>query len=305
MRVSKCTVEEINYEGRSMIDVVTSIAAVSRGKDSSNNPEVRFENLLKEASNSTPGRPFEYYPVVLNGSMFKLGVLLTPLKIDGVTQPKARAIDMDVFLSKIARYSYIENTGEEYKIYTNARTLLKAGYTLKEIPATPNNELAKYKVVKIKCPMYIWAQLMTHCGLSKVSQSDRVTGSEEYWLPEDVFTKIRSKREELSGTSLCFDRVTSTLHYGDFDGLLKILLTEVSQEDAQLFFKELGYKREIWSRAPYYFKMKTFIMGGWKNDPNAWENLFLERGVYPDRWKTWAQRETVEVAKMIEAVVNK
>lgn len=307
IKCTNCSVEEIKIEGRDVKEVVTSIAAISRGKDKSNNPEKRWEHLLKEAAMGTAGRPLEYYPAIFEVVFYSHMVNVIPY---GILDDRYKIKNMDTldFINKISRYSHLARLGDDrYILYTNYRTMLNAGWKVEEIPPLPEGWYKDgFKIVKIRCPFFVWAQLMTHTRLSKISQSDRVSGSDEYWLPDDIFIRIKNKREELSGTSLYYDRVLSNVKLNDRDSLLNSIINDVSQNDAQEFFKELGYPREIWSRAPYYFKMKTFIMGGWTHDPAVWKNLFLERGVCPEEWnKTWVQKETKEVVEMIKEIVMK
>lgn len=307
IKCTNCSVEEIKIEGRDVKEVVTSIAAISRGKDKSNNPEKRWEHLLKEAAMGTAGRPLEYYPAIFEVVFYSHMVNVIPY---GILDDRYKIKNMDTldFINKISRYSHLARLGDDrYILYTNYRTMLNAGWKVEEIPPLPEGWYKDgFKIVKIRCPFFVWAQLMTHTRLSKISQSDRVSGSDEYWLPDDIFIRIKNKREELSGTSLYYDRVLSNVKLNDRDSLLNSIINDVSQNDAQEFFKELGYPREIWSRAPYYFKMKTFIMGGWSHDPAVWKNLFLERGVCPEEWnKTWVQKETKEVVEMIKEIVMK
>lgn len=309
-KVVDCKVEEVDYVKNDLDfkELVTSIAAISRGKDKSKNPEVRWNALLKEAAMGTSGRPLEYAPCILKATIYSSMVDIAPYyDLQDLDRYKVKNVELEYFLNNIMRFSHVEHIGNnEFVLTTNYRTLLNAGWNPEEIPGVPPYMLENFKVVKITAPFYIWAQLMTHTQLSKISQSDRVTGTNEYWLPNDIFKRIKNKREELSGNNIYFDRVTINVKHNDFDGLLNVLITKVSQEDAQMFFKELGYPREIWSRAIYYFKMKTFFMGGWRNDPKTWENLLLERGVLPDKWsKTWVQKETRKVAEMIRDIVMK
>lgn len=310
--VGKCRVEEIRYVGRSWVDIVTEIAAVSRNKSESKNPEKRFDSLIKEAALNTPSRAFEFLPTILKANVYKGIVILEPLRDESLThQPKSKSLDLNVFLTKIARFSYvtIDSNQSEYLVYSNARTLFKAGYNYEDIPSLPTWEVDNYKAVRITCPYFVWAQLMTHTALSKISQSDRVSGSDEYWMPDDIVRKFYSLNNvQVKDVEwlVKFANYFQNESEEDFKlGLLGGILTTIPQDRTQRLFKDMGYPREIWSRAPYYFKMKTFIMGGWRNDPHTWDNLFLERGVYPDRWKkTWVQKETQEVAKMIEKIVN-
>lgn len=128
--------------------------------------------------------------------------------------------------------------------------------------------------IRLKVPMFLWAQLMTHTTISKVSQSDRVSTEEEYWYPEDLLEKlnIRDFKEDL--------------------------LDIYPQPRIQAMLKEAGYKKEIYQRAPYYFKMKTFIMGAEVINQYTWLNLFLERAGLPAS-KNWVQGETQQIVYSI------
>lgn len=128
--------------------------------------------------------------------------------------------------------------------------------------------------IRLKVPMFLWAQLMTHTTISKVSQSDRVSTEEEYWYPEDLLEKLNIK---------------------DFK---EDLLDVYPQPKIQAMLKEAGYKKEIYQRAPYYFKMKTFIMGAEVINQYTWLNLFLERAGLPAS-KNWVQGETQQIVYSI------
>ena len=128
--------------------------------------------------------------------------------------------------------------------------------------------------IRLKVPMFLWSQLMTHTTISKVSQSDRVSTEEEYWYPEGMLEKLNIK---------------------DFK---EDLLDIYPQPKIQAMLKEVGYKKEIYQRAPYYFKMKTFIMGAEVINKNTWINLFLERAGLPAS-KNWVQGETQQVVYSI------
>lgn len=82
------------------------------------------------------------------------------------------------------------------------------------------------------------------------------------------------------------------------------MLTCWSQTEVQTILQQLDYKREIWSRAPYYFKYKKCVVTGWRNDPNTWEHAFLERSVQPDDWKNWTQSETKAVVEIVKKTID-
>lgn len=320
-------VEPFTYEN--IAEYVSNIAAISRGKDSSKNPKARFKALLKEAANATASRCLEFVPVVMYATVYKDMVVMENTFEEGKHPVTINSI-LD-FYNKIVKYSYVEqdkfsNDASKLVVYTNYRTLLNSGYfTLDNIGENTRDELENYVVVRIKCSYFTWAQLMTHTQLSKVSQSDRVAESNEYWLPDDILHRCIKHKDKISrwlkydidhdwvwgdDKNLTFLEMLDLRGKGTKDidiknKLLQEMLGVLSQNECQDLLQELDYKREIFSRAPYYFKMKTFFMGGWKNDPNVWDNLFLERGVFPERWKTWVQQDCREVATMIkDAVYN-
>lgn len=299
--VGKSRVEEISIWGKSTVELVTEVAAVSRLKTESKFPENRFVKLAEEGALYTPSRPFEFAPCVVDAHIYKDMVKLDPV---GTAPMKSKNMDLTKFLTEIARFSWMElrDDGETHRVYTNARTLAKAGYSFDEIPVPDTEEnlescyYQNFKIMRITCPYFVWAQLMTHTGLSKISQSDRVCGSNEYFLPFRLYSSYRIDKKGLD--------------LGEFENedefnqaFLDWMLNKASQEEVQAYLKNQVYPREIWSRAPYYFKMKTFIMGGWRNDPHAWDNLFLERNCYPRWWNNWTQEETKSVVQEIEELV--
>ena len=79
----------------------------------------------------------------------------------------------------------------------------------------------------------------------------------------------------------------------------------VPQECVQQILKAAGYKREIWSRAPYYFKYKECVVTGWYNDPTTWQHSFLERSAKTHMWKNWTQKETREVVEAVLEIIER
>lgn len=271
-----------NKSEKNRIKFITDIAAISRNKTESTNPEKRFKLLLKEAApqithrkssagrdyytldlEQTPSRPLEFLPVVIKAKFIENKVRL----YSGET-----IIDFTLigFMNKIAKYSYIEKDEDEIKIFTNARCLLNAGIEYDFIPYNTSKELDKYLVLKLNIPMFCFGHLMTHTALSKVSQSDRVSTSTDYWLPEGYDISLKDK-----------------------------MVNEMSMKEVQDLFKT----KELKQRAPYYFKYKTFIMGGWVNDPNAWLHLIAERAGF-ESYQNWTQEQTKEIALAIRKFVE-
>ena len=115
---------------------VTDLAAVSRGKDGSNNPSKRFSMLLKEAApnpptydkDGSPSRPLEFCPVKLKYSL-KGNSIEVHLR-DGVKYEYT----LSEFSNEIGRFSYMDS---QY-IYTNIRALINASVPYYRIPFNDN-----------------------------------------------------------------------------------------------------------------------------------------------------------------------
>lgn len=359
--VSSIPTEFANESMKNRYKFVTDLAAISRGKYESNNPEVRFNHLLKECAcydvpvsdmflnenvdsikdSKSPSRPLEFLPVILNVTVGK-EVVTTTYNGNGSSTIKyktklfpygyIRILDEDFTLGDVTndllRYGYLEEVKsnsiysdiKEYKLYTNFRAVYnflskrKREDLIKDIPfSNGSRDYKKFIALRMKLPMFVWAQLMTHTALSKESQSDRVTKQEDYWLPSDLQDRI----DDVNPDSCKFKwdseyKLLDFIKKYHFDSKMKfnrcvinLFLTEYSQEEIQDFLKELGYPREIYSRAPYYFKYKEFVMTGWLNDPNCWAHLLLERGAFPNIHKTWVQKETAEAITAISYMVYK
>lgn len=360
--VSNISNTECNLNEENRIKWVTDLASISRGKYESKNPKVRYDQLLKEASptmkdlnpskeriwlvykpdnkdnhwivadndelNGRPSRPLEFLPIIygfeeIKETEFESKVILTYKKGDDLIKLQCSGHH---FLNTIAKHSHIY----QGILYTNMRTMINSGLDYKYIPYSDSPLYRSFKAIRIKVPMFVFGQLMTHTMISKESQSDRVAESTEYWLPNDFIEKLieyninHPKMQANISTDnkdvLTADTVNAILNLRMYavsirnnettreevhNNLVKELLNSYSQNVVQNIFKFLEYKREIWSRAIYYFKYKEMILTGWNNDPEVWEHLFLEREVYPDKHKSWVQEETRRVCEAIAKVIEK
>lgn len=311
---------------------------------------------------NTAGRPLEFCPVILRISYccqsdptYTLRAFNGELFIDDIT-------DTDLF--PLLRFSYVD----DFTIHTNYRAVYNflldyynkhgiEGDPADKIPFTSNerfrtidngddkpekiriliteeNPVIKFKVLRVKAPMFVWAHFMTHTQLSKISQSDRVSEQEDYWLPDDINKRIHDldlstldsiKNVKLSkaiedlksiivrkSTEIFWDERSNGLTAMEAVELIRkhtepiikeLFLNTLSQDHVQRFLKLLGYEREIYSRAPYYFKYKEFVIGGWLNDPYGWGHLLLERDGYSDIRKSWTQKETKEFSIAIREIL--
>ena len=330
-----CKYNEINTNRDSRINAVTAIAAISRGKDKSNNPEKRYQHLLKEAAPNisfydlenanydklehTAGRPLEFCPVVVRTMSREI------LEEDGTTYIETRLslkdkpfyMESEDFINNIGKFGYIETSDNDKssdmgKLYINARALVNAGIKEEDIPYNKPEELKDYFIAEIKAPYFVFAQLRTHGLLSQVAVSERVVESEEVWLPEDIFDRLEKVDTDLWRmiSILPASYNTENINY-QLDLAIKeknpdrlIYIFEILPIDTvQKILKDLGYKKEIYQRWYNHMLYKTWIIGGYLNNPYHWGHFLLEREAYDNLLKSWVQPQTKETAKAIRKLI--
>jgi len=316
-----CKYNEINTSKDNRISSVTSIAAISRGKDKSNNPEKRYKHLLKEAApnvdfyklmeleennekiEKVAGRPLEFYPVVIKAFNIinhnENNIPYTELKIV-LKDNKELIMDYKDFINNIGKFSYIEeNIPGLWDVYTNARTLINAGIDETNIPFNRKVDLFNYFVVELKVPYFVFAQMRTHGLLSQVAVSERVTEEEDYWLPDDILERVSKSNNPIKGVlqgAKNKEEAEARLYNVFFNGL--------TVKSGKEILKSLGYKKEIYNRYPSFLKYKTFIIGGWLNNPYQWGHFLLEREAFDKVLSSWTQEQTKETAKAIRNVIE-
>lgn len=341
--VSSVPTCDANLDEENRIKFVTDLAAISRGNYESKNPEVRYKRLMREAApnkipldgkaEKAPSRPMEFLPVV-----FEVTFSLTHVSLYVIHDGDSfMSMDLSDFINNIAKFSYLVEDPVApglYKVYTNMRACVNAGIPYDIIPYNNPEDLKDFVAIRAMLPMFVWAQTPnTHTLISKEAQSDRVSKNNNYWLPDDFMDRVKayhekhdySKKSDVSKElldkagnkdgsypskiscqlTLCLvglkdlTQVQNILVYGRNN------LCSPTQHDVQTYFKELGYQREIYSRAMYYFKYKEVVMTGWKNDPKVWDHLLLEREVWEDKHKSWVQDETKQFVKAVNTLINK
>ena len=313
-------VRHANLNEENRIEWVTQLAAVSRGKDKSNNPALRYKGLLKEAAPNheadmndkgkvpkVASRPMEFLPINIAIVSFRTGY------VDFFKDEDSEAywsFPLDDFLNDVMPFSY----WYEYEIglaslHTNMRALYNAGMPYELIPYNEPEELEEFEAFRAAIPMFVWAQVPnTHTQISKEAQSDRVAENNNYWLPGDLKHRV----DEMHKNGDMYSKSTSSISLmsaiilsEDRDDIVDILLNKASQNDVQLLLKELGYPREIYSRAMYYFKYKEVVVTGWGSNPKVWNHLLLERNAKPEFIENWTQKETekfvVEIREHMES----
>jgi hypothetical protein len=301
-----CKYSEINKNKDNRIKAVTSIAAISRGKDKSNNPEKRYQHLLKEAApdycyyklknmeersdktiDNVAGRPLEYIPVVLKYKFEGLNV-----EIYDEDEKYIKTTSYLHFTNKITKFGHITYDGDFFMLYTNARALLNSGFKESDIPF--NRSVKDYFVVEVRAPYFTFAQMRTHGLLSQVAVSERVTSEDYYWLPDDILKRLKETNyQEL------YKRGIKTK-----EDLLSYMLDIISINEGIELLKNLGYKKEIYNRWHNHMKYKTWIIGGYLNNPHQWGHFLLERGAFEKILKNWTQEQTKETAIAIKQIID-
>jgi len=310
--VSSVPTSLANANEENRIKFVTDLAAVSRGKSESNNPEKRYQSLLKEAApkqidgykEKSPSRPLEFLPIAINYTIVPSATPHIALKLKNEDQN----INLIDFSNNIAKYSYMKDG----VLYTNMRCLLNAGIPYDNIPY--NDNIEGFIALKAKIPMFVWAQVPnTHNAISKEAQSDRMVDINEYWLPNDILQRIVNKQWKISidkktKQGVFFSKMDIRLFVNQEaptrEALVNYFLS-IGQSDCQTLFKTLGYPREIYSRAMYYFKYKEVVTTAWIQDPNTWKHLLVERNSVQDVSKNWTQTETNQFTNSIKYLIVK
>lgn len=308
--VSSINVSEANFSEENRIKWVTDLAAISRGKYEANNPEKRYQSLLKEAAPNDinvkdrmhASRPLEFLPIAVQ-------VNLTNNSADFTDRSGEPIWEMEInhFLNNVMPFSYMEDN----ILYTNMRALYNAEMPYELIPYNDPSEIKHFKAFKSKLPMFVFNHIITHKTLSTELQSDRVVKrNNEYWLPSDfrdkVYTYIQPMLDENGDgvmakidSLLYYNFAHSILGFKDMESVINFMLNgdtvgnyQLSQDALQGFFKEIGYDKEIYQRALLEFRYKEMIFTGWSNNPKIFDHMILERNGSKEYYKNWTQKET-------------
>lgn len=259
------------------------------------------------------GVPYEAIPFMQEFRYIQYGVDKDDLYII-IDDKKTSVYDISIKYS-VSQFDF--KTVLTFKV----KDLLASGYTEGAIISDfyrghcyVDNRYSDFKAIKLKIPMMCWQQWpMTHTALSKESQSDRVSEGNGYWLPEGIIDRINNAKQEdidkikYSQEFIDLQTITSSdlPTANKIEYILNTFLHVVPQECVQQILKAAGYKREIWSRAPYYFKYKECVVTGWYNDPTTWQHSFLERSAKTHMWKNWTQKETREVMEAVLEIIER
>lgn len=150
--------------------------------------------------------------------------------------------------------------------YTNARELLNWGWDLENVLKAV--DFTHYKVFKCEAPYFIYGQVNTHNQLTTVSHSQRYAEcARGYWMPPEV-----------------------NISQGSWDKMIPI----TTPNNLKALMKQQGVKRkEIFDRGADMLQNRVFTIGGYTNNPNAWQHFFKQR------LDSHTQLETREFASML------
>ena len=156
--------------------------------------------------------------------------------------------------------------------YTNMRELLNLGYDLDEVISYI--DFNNYRVLKCVTPYFLYGQYSTHTQLTTVSHSNRFAKADRgYWKPKEMFQ---------------YSQVAWNIY-----------VENVSTKKLQKNMKDAGIKRrEIFARGSDMLQYRSFTIGGYLNNKNAWGWFFNQRIL-----DTHAQKEAKEFAQLMKDVI--
>lgn len=244
--------------------------------------EKLITRLFSQASLATPARPFQFIPYVQDLSYLKSSQFVNSfnnfLKFGKIIVIKQKPFLL-TNLRNILKFEKIKSLEQfcdkKHKSIAQTKEIL--------------NEY-KFLLYRIKIPMFVRDQLRTHTQISQLNVSNRIrTQQPQYYLPDDFWSKL----------SKAFPKMEVT----DKEQFEHCFFTQKSVELAVHMLKECGYPKQIYNRYPTQLKYGVCWMSGWQCDDNGFTNLFLERNVFPEKWKTWAQGETSEYCKLMHSII--
>ena len=155
----------------------------------------------------------------------------------------------------------------EDNYYTNARELLNWGCSMDEVLGYI--DFTYYKVFKCEAPYFIYGQVSTHNQLTTVSHSQRYANCDRgYWKPDKI--------KEFT------------------DDAWRHIVENAKPSNLVKLMKDSGINRkEVFDRGRDMLQNRVFTIGGYTNNPNAWEHFFKQR------LDTHTQKETREFVSML------
>lgn len=137
--------------------------------------------------------------------------------------------------------------------HTTARELLNWGWSWDDILMYV--DFTHYKTVKVEAPYFLYGQASTHNQITSVSHSNRYTEADlGYWKPPEL---------DAISQEAWNDTVKS-----------------VSPTSLQEMMKQFGVtRREVFARGADMLANRVYTLGGYTNNPNAWEHFINQRAL--------------------------
>lgn len=171
------------------------------------------------------------------------------------------------------------------KYYTNVRELLNWGMSLDNVLKMV--DFTHYKVFKCETAYYVYGQISTHTQLTTVSHSQRYAECDrDYWMPPEVNETWLAECDP--------DCIEPTP---------KEWWNNIINNYSPLQLKELMKncditRKEIFDRGADMLQNRVFTIGGYTNNPNAWQHFLRQR------MDKHTQLETQEFANMLHAEID-
>lgn len=253
------TVESIVPKSNSLEDLqeyLATLCSVVRDKEPKS-AEKLWNRLLTESCGNKASRCFEYIPcTILSNEVIGGGY-------DGETY---------TVTTQLFGFFDTGNMSKQHTTYyTNMRELLNWGWSIEECLEVV--DFTSYKAFKCMAPYFIYGQVSTHTQLTTISHSQRYgTCDRGYWMPPEVRPHGGTDRKDWWN-----EQVES-----------------LSARRLKIIMKECGIvRKEVWDRGSDMLQNRVFSIGGYTNNPNAWEH-FLDQ-----RLDKHTQLETRDFVKML------
>ena len=164
-------------------------------------------------------------------------------------------------MSPVQIFGFVDWYTDAY--YTNARELMNWGWSWEEVINVV--DFTHYKAVKCTAPYFIYGQVSTHTQITSVSHSNRYTESDlGYWMPEEYI-----KYEKKFNIDCNIDTVQE---------FWNSKVESSSSRNIQDFMKNIGItRREVYARGSDMLQYRVFSLGGYTNNPNAWQHFVNQR----------------------------
>lgn len=169
-----------------------------------------------------------------------------------------------VRMSKVFRADMSSQTFgfiKDKKYHTNARELLNWGWSIDNVLEVI--DFTHYKVFRCVTPYFIYGQLSTHTQLTTVSHSQRYAKSERgYWMPPEISGISQAQWDE------------------------GVAVKWRPMELQELMRKNGITRKEVLDRGKDMLQMRAFTIGGFTNNPNAWDHFIDQRSDLHTQYET-------------------